>query len=299
MKGKRLYKKSVNSHKKICQNIQNKEKEKRLLLYRYMPYEAFEKTIEDWSLKLTIPYETNDPFEFMPLYQNLKNINNKQIIAAKDNPPGMLCFSTSMTSASMWGHYADRHKGVCLIFDFPCVPKKVPITSSTDTIQSYVIGKYENLETNPDPKLLIFPVIYSPQRPPCIQRHEYDASGGHDFGQLMRLLTTKDQSWKIEQEHRIFIPIKDKNNSIKNRMIFSSFHMKYLRGVILGPQCPYSINYISLLIQQKFKKLNKINNIEIYNSLYHPTEYKIIAIYWMQILQKMQPNLILSSQLYT
>ena len=151
-----------------------------------MPYEAFEKTIEDWSLKLTIPYETNDPFEFMPRCQNLNNIINKQILTAKNNPPGMLCFSTSMTSASMWGHYADRHKGVCLIFDFPCVTEMLPITSRTDTIRSYVIGKYENLKNSPDPKLLIFPVIYSTQRPPSIQRHKYDASGGHDFGQLMR-----------------------------------------------------------------------------------------------------------------
>ena len=297
MKRKKRYKKSVTSHKKICQNIQNKENEKRLLLYRYMPYEAFEKTIEDWSLKLTIPYETNDPFEFMPRCQDLKDIISKQILTAKNNPPGMLCFSTSMTSASMWGHYADRHKGVCLIFDFPCVPRKVPITSSTDTIQSYVIKKYENLKIKPDPKLLIFPVIYSTQRPPSIQRHAYDASGGHDFGQLMRLLTAKDQSWEIEQEHRIFIPIKDRNNSIKNKMIFSSFHMEYLRGVILGPQCPYSKNYIWLWIEQKKTISKKINNIEIYDSEYHPTEYKIISKYWIENLQKMKSNLILPSQL--
>lgn len=297
MRRKKQYRKSVNSHKKISQDIQNQENEKRLLLYRYMPYEAFEKTIEDWSLKLTIPYETNDPFEFMPCCQNLKDVADKQILTAKKNPPGILCFSTSMTSASMWGHYADRHKGVCLIFDFPCIPKMVPITSRTDTTQSYIIGKYENLEKEPDPKLLIFPVKYSSQRPPSVQRHAYDTSGGHDFGQLIRLLTTKDQSWEIEQEHRIFIPIEDKNNSIKNRMIFSSFHMKYLRGVILGPQCPYSKNYISLWIKQKNTILKKSNNIEIYSSEYHPIEYKIIAREWIKILREMKSNLIISSQL--
>lgn len=75
----------------------------------------------------------------------------------------MLCFSTSMTSASMWGHYADRHKGVCLIFDFPCVTEMLPITSRTDTIRSYVIGKYENLKNSPDPKLLIF-LSYTPPK---------------------------------------------------------------------------------------------------------------------------------------
>ena len=74
MKGKKRYRKSVNSHKQISQDTQNQENEKRLLLYRYMPYEAFEKTIENWSLKLTIPYETNDPFEFMPRCKNLKDV---------------------------------------------------------------------------------------------------------------------------------------------------------------------------------------------------------------------------------
>ncbi len=32
-----------------------------LILYKYMPYEAFEKTIENWNMKLTLAHEANDP----------------------------------------------------------------------------------------------------------------------------------------------------------------------------------------------------------------------------------------------
>lgn len=276
--------------KKISQDTKNQENEKRLLLYKYMPYEAFEKTIENWSLKLTIPYETNDPFEFMARCQHSKESTDKYIITAIKNTPGMLCFSTSMTVASMWGHYADKHKGVCLIFDFPCISKKFLVMDPNDTIDSYLIGNNENFEKEKSLLLLIFPVIYSSQRPPIVQENLYNDRGDHKFGQLAKLLSTKDQSWEIEKEHRIFIPIKNINNSIKNRMVLSSFHMKYLKGVILGPRCPYSKDYTSLWVTQQPKKLN------IYKGEYHSTDYKIISTEWLEVLQEMKPNLIIPSQ---
>jgi len=65
--------------------------------------------------------DLNDPFELLGV-----DIGNKEhrsaFRATKDQlneSKGLICFSKSWSSPLMWGHYAEKHTGICLGFDVP------------------------------------------------------------------------------------------------------------------------------------------------------------------------------------
>lgn len=85
---------------------------------------------------------------------------------------GVLSFSAVCDSTLMWSHYADNHRGVCLIF---------------------------SLEKWPVMQAALYPVEYPVARlSPQFDRRSFDD------GQLFRAAAlTKDRGWKYEQEWRV------------------------------------------------------------------------------------------------
>jgi hypothetical protein len=65
--------------------------------------------------------ELNDPFEF--LGADLANLEQRRALRqTKEHMSkmcGLLCFSKSWHNPVLWGHYADKHRGMCLGFDVP------------------------------------------------------------------------------------------------------------------------------------------------------------------------------------
>lgn len=63
--------------------------------------------------------ELNDPFDFLGLAVDLPSqryyLNKTR--AEVDNVNGIVCMSTTWQEPLLWGHYADKHKGICLGFD--------------------------------------------------------------------------------------------------------------------------------------------------------------------------------------
>ena len=100
------------------QNQEESEETYGVVFYRYMPWDAFEKTLNSWSLKATIASQTNDFFEFLPAKIKESSANSYQREIARDNK-ALLCFSKKMSNCAMWGHYADQYRGVCMAFYFP------------------------------------------------------------------------------------------------------------------------------------------------------------------------------------
>lgn len=75
--------------------------------------------IENSRLKVATVMDLNDPFEMM-CYSSTEESMRKAISYFKNRVAdlyGMLCFSKTFVSPVQWGHYGDRHKGVCLAFD--------------------------------------------------------------------------------------------------------------------------------------------------------------------------------------
>lgn len=78
-------------------------------------------SIQKRKLKISLLNELNDPFEFFAI--NLadkilrKALKKTKAELAQEN--GLLCFSKNWNNPLLWGHYADKHRGLCLGFDIP------------------------------------------------------------------------------------------------------------------------------------------------------------------------------------
>ena len=130
------------------------------------------------------PFEFNDPFEFS-LYdsylidkngeaRNLTHIESANIMKFKDSVDnyGVVCYSSDHYNILLWSHYADNHKGMCLVFDV-----------NKDNIK----GLYKvNYQKN-------FASI-----------NLTDDARTHE--EILTLVTTKSIEWKYENEYRqIFV----------------------------------------------------------------------------------------------
>lgn len=79
--------------------------------------------IRDRRLKATNPDDTNDLFEFFPRqWENVKARESAQWFRWRETQGDdlsmrILCFSKTCTNPLLWGHYAEKGKGICLGFD--------------------------------------------------------------------------------------------------------------------------------------------------------------------------------------
>jgi len=89
------------------------------LYYFTGPRHAVE-NIKKRQLKISFPNEVNDIFEMMPFDFGKDRAARKawrEAIEDFSKKTGFISFSTSWQVPTMWGHYADSHKGVCYGFD--------------------------------------------------------------------------------------------------------------------------------------------------------------------------------------
>lgn len=200
-------------------------------LYKYMPWEIAEKVLTNWELKLTLPHQANDPFEWMPA-KGVEYPWSDQSEKLCDR--GFLCFSKNLESAALWGHYADSHRGVCLEFT---VPVRHPEQNS---MPIFPLSSFLSLQK----------VKYSPNRfnKKCEAQSSDDPDGDEwnndtQFDMFNELVTTKDKSWEFEQEYRIIHHI-HRATRVQDGMIFTNILMGYLSGIYLGLRCPHNTAYV-------------------------------------------------------
>ena len=171
--------------------IKNNKKKERKSLFSYVP---FDKNTMD-SIKREYKYASkifnfNDPtdptirlIKNKIIIKNMKHILNKIRIA---------CFSTNHLNMLMFSHYADRHKGICIEYDF---------SEFNETDETLLEVDYKD-ELHIDDKTFQI-TIFSGE----IKKQETS---------FLDLFNTKHKSWKYEKEYRvitygidkIFMPIK-------------------------------------------------------------------------------------------
>lgn len=196
-------------------NTQSSDNKSGIVLYRYLTWDAFVKTLDSWMLKATIPAQTNDLFEFLPAMNGDIGIYD---LARRQLRGGCAFFSFSkkMSDCAMWGHYADQFRGVCMAFYIP-------------------------------DKRIVNEVHYDHQR---VSLADFKKLSKDECSELVnQLLTTKDISWKYEEEYR-WIEEADEADEARDGMLFYREPMNYFIGVILGARCPYSSGYTKALLKQ-------------------------------------------------
>ena len=142
------------------------------------------KFVEDRLKKiLTIPYIESE---------------YRQIQLKKIDKSSICCFSLDYMDTTMWSHYADKHKGICLVFAL----------ADTCPLENEIYWKRMNMS----------PVNYSNLKPVNYLKLKKAA--------INNLFFTKSNDWNYENEWRMFI--------LEENVKFIKFKPEFLKGVIFG-----------------------------------------------------------------
>lgn len=191
-------------------------------------------------LKVSRFSQLNDPFEF--LAADLSDPRHRSALTKFkniiDKTKGMICFSRTWSNPLIWGHYADRHRGMALAFDIP-----------NELLSSVIYTKTRvKIQFDTKSKKVI--------------------NGKSISNKLMR---TKFEDWKYENEHRMFIELKDTPK--ESGIYFVDFSESLiLREVIVGHECDLPIARIKQLLKDDLK------NVEIKKAGLDPNRFKVIEI---------------------
>lgn len=124
--------------------------------------------------------------------------NYKEIQIDKIEKSSISCFSLNPSNMTMWSHYADKHKGVCLVFDVG-IDCFLEDESLWNRINMNMV-RYDDLK----------PVNYLKSKQEGINN----------------LFFLKSKEWAYEEEWRIFI--------LEENLRYLKFKKTFLKGVIFG-----------------------------------------------------------------
>lgn len=94
----------------------------RVRVYKFLSATYGMKSLYERRLKISQWDELNDPFEMLPFKttgpgtrEALRGTMEELVRSER----GVLCFSDNWRNPTIWAHYADQHRGICLGFDIP------------------------------------------------------------------------------------------------------------------------------------------------------------------------------------
>jgi hypothetical protein len=182
-------------------------------VYHFVPLSYGLDDIRRRRIKIATFDDLNDPFELFginlshqPLRDAFRTVKDE--LTAQF---GLICFSRSWRNPVQWSHYAEKHRGLCLGFDFP------------------------------DTHLLV--VNYSRRRLPVEETGFLDQSK-FDEVQTPRFMFTKFSHWKYENEVRAVTDLKDRDPD--SGLYFADFSDQcVLQEIIVGADSPVSRREIS------------------------------------------------------
>lgn len=188
--------------------------------------------LEKRRLKLSFSNLVNDIFEERP-FDFGKGEQGRQLrrdwrnaIDKHSMTQGFISFSESWAVPTMWGHYADNHKGVCLGFDLPS--RRGDGVEYADKID-YI----DNL-------------------------HPIDGRIHTDIGYLKSMITfaskTKSSHWSYEKEWRCWFSLSDAEKKLKKAKPDKPFYAGFgenlvLREVIFGVKSTHTSESFKALLR--------------------------------------------------
>ena len=176
--------------------------------------------VKNHQLKAAELNKANDPYETLPF--QLKNAHDDKIAQlVRDDFATlmkMICFSKTFTNPSLWGHYADKCRGVCLGFD-------IEVYSDDEDI---------------DPILNMRRVEYKKNRPE-MEDFGFDNSSGipvNTEGKTYTIFYVKSHHWEHEQEWRLMGIANSLKLDASSGLYFFPFADRLkLREILIGFRC--------------------------------------------------------------
>ncbi len=190
-------------------------------LYKFIDEGAIVPVLEKRELRITTLSALNDLFDCTPRFLD-ENGNDQDEVAAGlayyiGEMLGMICYSRHHESLLLWAHYASKHTGIAVAFEFSeedfSAPR--PIDYWYDNKRPVVRGEHIN-----DGDGNIFS----------------DTPGARS---ILQKLCVKGRDWFYEQEYRRLIPIWNREKR-DDGFYYESFPEGSFRGILRGSRCPLS-----------------------------------------------------------
>ena len=180
-----------------------------------MSTQFWREDIELRRLKIARISDLNDPFEFSARAGNqLERQALREMKEIQSKKTGLLCFSKTWKNPVQWSHYAEQHQGICLGFDVP------------DILAKAVTYRKTPLRLNRE-------------------RLQADANFAQRFAD--RLVSTKFEDWRYEQEVRLFIKL-DPGTELAGLYFYNFCDSLKLREVIVGAASTLTRNQVCVAL---------------------------------------------------
>lgn len=87
-----------------------------MFVYHFLNSHYGLEDIRERRLKISRIMELNDPFEFLGVDLSDRQFRKamKKTKAQLSKTKGLLCFCKTWRNPLLWGHYADKRRGICL-----------------------------------------------------------------------------------------------------------------------------------------------------------------------------------------
>jgi len=200
------------------------------MYYQYLSSRHAITNLERKMVKVSRIKAVNDLFELQPYlrFDKEKRGQFRKIRTRVADTYGMVCFSTDWQEPIMWGHYADRNKGIVLGFEFISDRFVIKEVKYSEEIEQVALD------------------------PLFITLSEYIEAVGF----------IKYKGWSYEKEYRFFVKLDDCIRIEENYFIEFGGDLR-LREVIIGPEHPSknkknytkTASYIIALVKQNSAKL--------------------------------------------
>lgn len=205
-------------------------------LYKFLPAEAAIKTIEMKAFRVSRLVELNDPFEWLPGFEEIENLPPGGIELANwcmdqalkeiNEKMGIVCFSKTFSDPVLWSHYADVHRGLA-------IEVKQPIVDS------------------------LYEVKYDKPRPIIPRSWWHDSNRHKEIEKLLGdFFAQKSAGWSYEKEYRIVVGLD--LCPIYEGMYFKPITENFVTRIIIGARSTVSPNYIRRALE-----MNEMKNIEV------------------------------------
>ncbi|WP_159442782.1 DUF2971 domain-containing protein [Agrobacterium rosae] len=173
-------------------------------------------SIRDKRIKISKFSELNDPFDFIGIATDKKEERDlvKNMRGKLNSKTGLVCMSEVWNEPLLWGHYADKHKGVCLAFEVN--------ETKWDKVQ------------------------YVDQRP-RLGDYGVDNIAALKADNLRDISRKKFKSWSYEKEWRYFLSFK-KPDFVDGHYFLDFDDELKLIGVVLGERSTVTKEQIAAMI---------------------------------------------------
>jgi hypothetical protein len=174
-------------------------------------------SLRDKRLKIARFSGLNDPFDFLGIGLDYPSQRHtiRQMKDLLEPSVGLLCMSTTWQEPLLWGHYADKHKGICLGFDVDGRTwRKVNYVDVRPRLEDFKKKFVADLTTR----------------------------------DIYRISTTKFKAWAYEAEYRRFIQLRTPD--LVTGLYFRKFSKAMrLAEVIVGDRCTATREQITRLCE--------------------------------------------------